>query len=63
MGTRSLLGTCLLAVVTAALVMTSVGATAADAPKRPNLLFAIADDWSRPHAGAYGDPGGGPTTH
>jgi N-sulfoglucosamine sulfohydrolase len=26
---------------------------AADAP-RPNILFAIADDWSYPHAGAYG---------
>lgn len=24
--------------------------------KRPNILFAIADDWSWPHAGAYGDP-------
>lgn len=23
---------------------------------QPNLLFAIADDWSWPHAGAYGDP-------
>jgi N-sulfoglucosamine sulfohydrolase len=23
--------------------------------KRPNILFAIADDWSWPHAGAYGD--------
>ncbi len=22
---------------------------------RPNILFAIADDWSWPHAGAYGD--------
>src|SRR5918993_2450353 len=22
---------------------------------RPNILFAIADDWSFPHAGAYGD--------
>lgn len=28
-------------------------AEAADAPVRPNILFAIADDWS-PHAGAYG---------
>ena len=26
------------------------------AAKRPNILFAIADDWSWPHAGAYGDP-------
>lgn len=24
--------------------------------KRPNILLAIADDWSWPHAGAYGDP-------
>ena len=23
-------------------------------PKRPNILFAIADDWGWPHAGAYG---------
>ena len=23
---------------------------------RPNILVVIADDWSRPHAGAYGDP-------
>lgn len=28
-------------------------ATAA-APQRPNILFAIADDWSYPHASAYG---------
>ncbi len=26
------------------------------AEPRPNILFAIADDWSWPHAGAYGDP-------
>jgi len=24
-------------------------------PKRPNILFCIADDWGWPHAGAYGD--------
>ena len=23
---------------------------------RPNILFAIADDWGWPHAGSYGDP-------
>jgi N-sulfoglucosamine sulfohydrolase len=23
--------------------------------RRPNILFVIADDWSHPHAGAYGD--------
>jgi uncharacterized sulfatase len=29
---------------------------AADAPdRRPNILFALADDWAWPHAGAYGD--------
>ena len=26
------------------------------ADDRPNILFAIADDWGWPHAGAYGDP-------
>jgi arylsulfatase A-like enzyme len=30
--------------------------TAADDGERPNILFAIADDWGWPHAGAYGDP-------
>ena len=28
---------------------------AAGAPRRPNILVAIADDWSFPHAGVYGD--------
>ncbi|MCC6262567.1 MAG: sulfatase [Bryobacterales bacterium] len=28
-----------------------------EAPKSPNILFVIADDWSYPHAGAYGDKG------
>jgi arylsulfatase A-like enzyme len=28
---------------------------AAPRDARPNILFAIADDWSWPHAGAYGD--------
>ncbi|MBT4223422.1 MAG: sulfatase-like hydrolase/transferase, partial [Opitutae bacterium] len=23
---------------------------------KPNILFAFADDWGWPHAGAYGDP-------
>jgi len=27
-----------------------------DEAARPNILFAIADDWGWPHAGAYGDP-------
>jgi len=30
--------------------------SAETAPKRSNILFAIADDWGWPHAGAYGDP-------
>ncbi len=30
-------------------------ASALVADTRPNILFAIADDWSWPHAGAYGD--------
>ena len=29
-------------------------ASPADAPSRPNVLFAISDDQSWPHAGAYG---------
>ncbi|MEQ8414184.1 MAG: sulfatase [Imperialibacter sp.] len=28
----------------------------ASAVKQPNVLFLIADDWSYPHAGIYGDP-------
>jgi N-sulfoglucosamine sulfohydrolase len=27
-----------------------------EVPSRPNILFAIADDWAWPHAGVYGDP-------
>lgn len=27
-----------------------------DAPKRPNIVFCMADDWSWPHAGILGDP-------
>ena len=30
--------------------------TAQTSARRPNILLAIADDWSWPHAGAYGDP-------
>lgn len=30
--------------------------TGDESSKRPNILFAIADDWGWPHAGAYGDP-------
>ncbi|MFP4501857.1 MAG: sulfatase [Candidatus Hydrogenedentota bacterium] len=48
-----------------AIAAAAVGATAQAAPfsqahaakgKQPNILFAIADDWSWPHAGAYGAP-------
>src|SRR2546421_3988566 len=28
---------------------------AAGADSRPNILFCLADDWSWPHAGVYGD--------
>lgn len=31
-------------------------ASSSAAASRPNILFAIADDWGWPHAGAYGDP-------
>lgn len=35
----------------------AVAARAAENGKRPNILFAIADDWSWPHASAYGATG------
>ena len=31
--------------------------SAQEIQKRPNILFAISDDQSYPHAGAYGDQG------
>ena len=39
----------------AALCATFAGLTAAE-PTRPNILFVIADDWGKGHAGAYGCP-------
>ena len=30
-------------------------AQGAQTPRRPNILFAMADDWGWPHAGALGD--------
>ena len=33
----------------------SSGASAQEEDERPNILFCMADDWSWPHAGAYGD--------
>ncbi len=32
------------------------GRAAAEPERRPNIVFAIADDWGWPHASAYGDP-------
>jgi arylsulfatase A-like enzyme len=43
----------------AALAASTTGTTGAQQGGRtaaPNILFAIADDWSFPHAGIYGDP-------
>lgn len=34
----------------------NTGTSETEPQKRPNILFMIADDWSYPHAGAYGDP-------
>jgi arylsulfatase A-like enzyme len=42
--------------ITAALVCLTLSSACSSAPEpRPNIVFAIADDWSWPHAGAYGD--------
>ena len=38
------------------LLLLLVGAAPKSDDARPNVLFLIADDWSYPHAGAYGDP-------
>ncbi len=44
----------------AALLLTCLAQSAFADPnfpaKKPNILFAFADDWGWPHAGAYGDP-------
>ena len=45
------------AVAGGALGLGGCGLRTVQAPARPNILFAIADDWSFPHAGAYGDKG------
>jgi arylsulfatase A-like enzyme len=37
------------------LVMAAAGSTWTAPPVRPNILLVIADDWSYPHAGVYGD--------
>src|SRR5689334_886296 len=41
------------AAVVALLAVAAPRARAAD--ERPNILFALADDWAWPHAGCYGD--------
>jgi N-sulfoglucosamine sulfohydrolase len=37
------------------LILAALGACPARADDRPNVIVAIADDWSFPYAGAYGD--------
>ena len=44
------------AVVFILLACATLAFNAQTPPKQPNILLAIADDWSWPHAGAYGDP-------
>ena len=46
---------CSMAVVSLLSVLPVRAQTRRPAPARPNILLAIADDWSWPHAGAYGD--------
>jgi N-sulfoglucosamine sulfohydrolase len=46
----------LLGLVVIACGVITLGLAAQTVPPRPNILLAIADDWSWPHAGAYGDP-------
>ena len=42
--------------ISAACGVLTLSLFAQTSPKQPNILLAIADDWSWPHAGAYGDP-------
>ena len=37
-------------------ILSLLAACKREAPARPNIVFAIADDWGWPHAGIYGDP-------
>ncbi len=46
--------TLFLVIVLAPLALTS--GCKKELPQRPNILFALADDWGWPHAGVYGDP-------
>ncbi len=50
---RTLIAVCLGLAVNA---VTCLGNAHTAEAARPNILFAIADDWGWPHAGAYGDP-------
>ncbi|MBI1370818.1 MAG: sulfatase-like hydrolase/transferase [Planctomycetes bacterium] len=38
------------------LMLVIVGRVLAASPERPNIIFAIADDWGWPHSPMYGDP-------
>ena len=51
-----LMAVALLACLAAPRAFGQIGATSSSAADRPNILFAFADDWGWPHAGAYGDP-------
>ena len=44
-----------LAVVLSMLPVPAIAQATSARPSRPNILIAVADDWSWPHAGAYGD--------
>jgi N-sulfoglucosamine sulfohydrolase len=50
---KSLLRTLIIILLVPALLPTGCDRSL---PERPNILFAIADDWGWPHAGMYGDP-------
>ncbi len=45
----------ILSLVLATFALLAAGPAARAADPRPNILFALADDWAYPHAGVYGD--------
>jgi N-sulfoglucosamine sulfohydrolase len=47
---------CVAAMVKAGATSTTQADRQPTVQKRPNILLAIADDWSAPHASVYGDP-------
>ncbi|WP_298867784.1 sulfatase [uncultured Gimesia sp.] len=53
---RSIVLRLLFCLILAANLFIQMETQAAEQKQRPNILFAIADDWGWPHAGAYGDP-------